>query len=56
MQEIPEETDLSYLDRGRLEEEYRKLMELKKKAERYAVDAKQTAQRVCYACRAYLHR
>jgi len=46
--DIPEETDLSYLDRGRLEEEYRKLMGLKKKAERYAVDAKQTAQRVCY--------
>ena len=46
MQEIPEEADLSYLDRGRLEEEYRKLKELKKKAERYAVEAKQTAQRV----------
>ena len=46
-QDIPEETDLSYLDRGRLEEEYRKLKELKKKAENYAVEAKQTAQRVC---------
>lgn len=48
MQDIPEEADLSYFDRGRLEEEYRKLKELKKKAERYAVEAKQTAQRVCY--------
>ena len=46
MQEIPEEADLSYLDRGRLEEEHRKLKELKKKAERYAIEAKQTAQRV----------
>ena len=47
-QDIPEETDLSYLDRGRLEEEYRKLKELKKKAENYTVEAKQTAQRVCF--------
>ena len=47
-QDIPEETDLSYLDRGRLEEEYRKLKDLKKKAENYAVEAKQTAQRVCF--------
>ena len=46
LQEIPEASDLSYLDRGRLEEEFRKLKELKKKAERYAVEAKQTAQRL----------
>jgi len=44
--EPPEASDLSYLDRGRLEEEFRKLKELKKKAERYAVEAKQTAQRL----------
>ena len=44
--ELPEGSDLTYLDRGRLEEEYRKLKELKKKAEYYAVEAKQTAQRL----------
>ena len=47
-QDIPEETDLSYLDRGRLEEEYRELKKLEKKSENYAVEAKQTAQRVCF--------
>ena len=46
LQELPEGSDLTYLDRGRLEEEYRKLKELKKKAEYYAVKAKQTAQRL----------
>ena len=46
MQELPEGSDLTYLERGRLEEEYRKLKELKKKAEYYAVEAKQTAQRL----------
>ena len=46
LQELPEGSDLTYLDRGRLEEEYRKLKELKKKAEYYAVEAKQTAQRL----------
>ena len=46
LQELPESSDLSYLDRGRLEEEYRKLKELKTKAERYAIEAKQTAQRL----------
>jgi len=46
LQEIPGASDLSYLDRGRLEEEFRKLKELKKKSERYAVEAKQTAQRL----------
>ena len=45
-QEPPPESDLTYLERGRLEEEYRKLKELKKKAEYYAVEAKQTAQRL----------
>ena len=45
-QEPPPESDLTYLDRSRLEEEYRKLKELKKKAEYYAVEAKQTAQRL----------
>ena len=46
LQELPEGSDLTYLERGRLEEEYRKLKELKKKAEYYAVEAKQTAQRL----------
>ena len=46
LQELPEVSDLTYLERGRLEEEYRKLKELKKKAEYYAVEAKQTAQRL----------
>ena len=45
-QEIPEASDLSYLDRGRLEEEFQKFKEHKKKAEHYAVEAKQTAQRL----------
>ena len=45
-QEPPPESDLTYLERSRLEEEYRKLKELKKKAEYYAVEAKQTAQRL----------
>jgi hypothetical protein len=45
-QEIPEGTDLSYFDRGRLETEYHKMKGLKKKFEQYAIDAKQTAQRV----------
>ena len=43
---LAESTDLSYLDRGRLEEEYRKLKELKKKAKHYTVEVKQTAQRL----------
>ena len=40
------DTDLSYMDRSRLESEFRKTKELKKKAEHYAVEAKQTAQRL----------
>lgn len=34
------------MERGRLETEFRKLKESKKKAEQYAVEAKQTAQRL----------
>ena len=34
------------MERGRLESEFRKLKESKKKAEQYAVEAKQTAQRL----------
>ena len=37
---------MSYYDRKRLEAEYKKLLELKHKAEQYAVEAKQTAQRL----------
>jgi len=45
-QDLSDETDLSYYDRGRLETEFRKLKEMKRKAEQYAVEAKQTAQRL----------
>ena len=38
--------DLSYLERNRLEEEFKKAQKQKRKAEQYAVDAKTTAQRV----------
>ncbi len=37
---------MSYMDKGRLESEYKKLKEAKKKAEQYAVEDKQTAQRL----------
>ena len=37
---------MSYLERKRLEDEFRKLKELKLKAEQYAVEAKQTALRL----------
>ena len=43
---MPTETDLAHLERKRLEDEYSKLKELKRKAEQYAVEAKQTAQRL----------
>ena len=46
MQEIPKDTDLSYLERKRLEDEFRKFKELKHKAEQYAIEAKQTSQRL----------
>ena len=46
IQEVPVEIDLAYLERRRLEDEYSKLKELKRKAEQYAVEAKQTAQRL----------
>lgn len=46
VQEISDETDLTYYDRNRLESEFRKLKELKHKADQYAVEAKQTAQRL----------
>ena len=45
MQEV-KDTDLSYLERKRLEDEFRKLKELKQKAEQYAIEAKQTSQRL----------
>ena len=45
-QQPPEDTDLSYLERKRLEDEFRKLKELKLKAEKYAIEAKQTTQRL----------
>ena len=45
-QELRDDTDLSYYDRTRLEAEFRKLKEMKKKAEQYAIEAKQTAQRL----------
>jgi ankyrin repeat protein len=44
--EITDDTDLSFYDKKRLESEFRKLKELKHKAEQYAVEAKQTAQRL----------
>jgi ankyrin repeat protein len=44
--EISDDTDLTYYDRSRLESEFRKVKELKHKAEQYAVEAKQTAQRL----------
>ena len=46
-QDLPEETNLSYLDRGILEAEYQKLMELKTKAEKHAHEASQKARHVC---------
>ena len=45
-QEITDDSDLSYLDRPRLETEFRKQKDLKRKAETYAVEAKQSAQRL----------
>ena len=48
LQELPLDADLSYFDRGRLEAEYLKMKGLKKKFEQYAIDAKQTAQRVSF--------
>ena len=44
IQDPPKDEDLSFLERKRLEEEYLKLKEQKKKAEHYAVEAKQTTQ------------
>ena len=46
LQEITDDTDLTYYDRTRLETEFRKLREMKHKAEQYAIEAKQTAQRL----------
>ena len=48
IQDPPKDEDLSFLERKRLEEEFLKLKEQKKKAEHYAVEAKQTTQRVRY--------
>ena len=44
--DIPSDIELVHLDRHRIEEEYLKIKELKRKAEQYAVEAKQTAQRL----------
>ena len=46
MQEVPSETDLAHLDERQLRDEYSKLKELKRKAELYAVEAKQMVQRL----------
>ena len=46
MQEVRTEMDLAYLERRRLEDEYCKLKELKRKAEQYSIEAKQIAQRL----------
>lgn len=46
MQETPTNEDIQYLERNRLETEFRKMKELKRKSEQYAIEAKQTAQRL----------
>lgn len=46
MQEVPGDEELTHLGRERLEGEFRKMKELKRKTEQYAVEAKQTAQRL----------
>lgn len=43
---MSDDADLAYLERKRLEDEFRKLKELKVKAEKYTVEAKQTALRL----------
>ena len=43
-QEVSDDTDLTFYDRKRLEAEFRKLKDLKHKAEQYALEAKHTAQ------------
>ena len=45
-QEVPSEEDLAFLERNRLEAEFKKFKELKRKAEQYAIEAKQTSQRL----------
>ena len=45
-QEFTDDSDLSYLERNRLETEYCRTKDLKRKTEQYAVEAKQTAQRL----------
>ena len=46
LQEVPTEEDISFLERNRLEAEFKKLKELKRKAEQYTIEAKQTSQRL----------
>jgi len=46
IQDPPKEEDLSFLEWPRLEAEYLKLKEQKRKAEQYAIEAKQTAPQV----------
>ena len=46
LQEPAMEEDVSYMDKARLEVEYKKFKDAQKKAEQYAVEAKQTAQRL----------
>ena len=45
-QDLSKDEDVSYMDKSRLETEFKKLRAAKKKAEQYAVEAKQTAQRL----------
>lgn len=46
IQDVPTDEDLSFLERKRLEAEFKKFKELKRKAELYAIEAKQTSQRL----------
>ena len=46
LQEIADDNDLAYMERTRLETEFKKLKESKKKAKQYSIEVKQTAQRL----------
>lgn len=46
IQDVPTDEDLSFLELKRLEAEFKKFKELKRKAELYAIEAKQTSQRL----------
>ena len=45
-QDLSKDEDVSYMDKSRLETEFKKLRVAKKKAEQYTVEAKQTAQQL----------